>query len=193
MPGAAAGAKREAEPHCTNVGFWKGRSTVGYWTKVLVFLTITSPSSYEAMIPVDERRLTPPAAAVDAAHNDVTPTLPPPLLLSCWTSEMPQKPLPKQNHHSWIRLNTTDNTNDVTTLSLKASDAPCMSIPIHKFKNNWHQTLNTCFLHELQSPSSVSNCEKQCSIRADIYTKPKMSVLGCTTAWFVVANLIILQ
>lgn len=56
MPGAAAGAKREAEPHCTNVGFWKGRSSVGYQTKVLVFLTITSPSSYEAMIPVDERR-----------------------------------------------------------------------------------------------------------------------------------------
>lgn len=29
MPGAAAGAKMEAEPHWTNGGLWKGRSTVG--------------------------------------------------------------------------------------------------------------------------------------------------------------------
>lgn len=34
------------------------------------------------MIPVDERRLAPPAAVEDVDPDDVTPPLPPPLLLS---------------------------------------------------------------------------------------------------------------
>lgn len=54
------GAKREAEPLCPNLRFWKGRLSVVHSTKILVFLSITSPSCYEAMIPVDQRLATSP-------------------------------------------------------------------------------------------------------------------------------------
>lgn len=63
------GEKRRPGPAVPTSGSGKGDQPSAAEQKSLFFLPTASPSSYEAMIPVDERRLAPPAAAADGASR----------------------------------------------------------------------------------------------------------------------------
>lgn len=62
IPGTAVrGAKREAEPLVSDLRFRKERLSALCYAKIIfVFLLVTSPCCYEAMIPVDQRLATSP-------------------------------------------------------------------------------------------------------------------------------------
>lgn len=176
MPGAAAGAKRKAGPRCTNVGFWKGRSTRRLLNESPCFPQTRFPlqlrshdtGGWAAAHPACCRRgcgfqwRHPPGAPSAAAaavvvlkpqeknnnnNNNNTKTL---LTQKSVTCEFGSKELIKPIMGQWFLW--------------KASNAPGMSMPIHKLRKYWEETLNASEL----SGSNVSNCEEQCSTSTDI-------------------------